>query len=164
MHNFTADYHLSNKKIAHSSLNLTSSDINPQVLSSKNLTNYGDVVMVWLTRSLPRDGEAAALAPAPSPWFLGAAQATSSKPGGTSSTSTLTSTSKMMAGGASLTDGMLPVVEDGLLGLNDSPEVAGLPVKGPCAPRAHLQPVIVAMQVGEKDVDGDGRGRRRYGS
>jgi hypothetical protein len=53
------------------------------------------------------------------------------------------------------------MVEDGPLGLNDGPKVAGLPAKGPCAPRARLRPIIVAMQVGEKDAGGDGRGRRR---
>jgi hypothetical protein len=86
--------------------------------------------MIWLTGSLARDGVAAALAPAPSAWFLGGGRgATASKPGGTSSTSTLTFAFKTMAGGALMTGGTLPVVDDGPCHLNDGLEVAGLCVK-----------------------------------
>jgi hypothetical protein len=124
--------------------------------------------MVWLTGSLACDGVAAALAPAPSAWFLGAAAVTASKLSGTSSTSTLTSVFKTMAGGTSMTGDMLPMVDDGPCRLNDDPEVVGLCAKQPCASRVCLGelwwlPIIFTMQVGEKDGGGDGRGRRQCG-
>jgi hypothetical protein len=95
--------------------------------------------MVWLTGSLVCDDVAAALAPAPSTWFLGAVVATTSKPGGTSSTSTLTSMFKTMAGGASMTSVTLLMVDDGPRPLNDRTKVAGLHAKQPYASRANLR-------------------------
>jgi hypothetical protein len=68
-----------------------------------------------------------------------------------------------MAGGASTTSVLLPVVDDGPRHLTHSLEVVGLRKKASCASRASLQLAIIVMQVGEKDAGDDGWGRRLCG-